>query len=270
MTDANHPVKYFFVREDSQYDRFVVEHQAATAWSRLTYLGLHLLPGILAFLLINVPAIYHAAVNLTGLSGTLLQALYLAVFSCLWHLLWPLFALHWQDKLSFRESLAFLGLARFDAKGLFLVMPVLLVVFIAVTLPYVNYLYLPFQAWLNSIPILRMPSYSMFQEGRIYSLPPALLVTLGIGNYLGEEVYYRGYLLKKIGFLGPWAWVINSVLFGLYHVWQAPETWPLVPSALFFGLLMQWRKNLYPLIFFHLLVNLVLGAMIGFAHAHVR
>jgi hypothetical protein len=31
----------------------------------------------------------------------------------------------------------------------------------------------------------------------------------------------------------------------------------------FFGLLMQWWKNLYPLIAFHFLVNIVWGAIIG-------
>jgi membrane protease YdiL (CAAX protease family) len=46
--------------------------------------------------------------------------------------------------------------------------------------------------------------------------------------------------------------VVNSALFALYHVRQV-----------FFGLLMQWRKNLYPLIAFHFLVNIVWGAIIG-------
>jgi membrane protease YdiL (CAAX protease family) len=69
--------------------------------------------------------------------------------------------------------------------------------------------------------------------------------------------------MKKIGFLGRWAWVVNSALFALYHVWQAPTTWALFALVFFFGLLMQWRKNLYPLIAFHFLVNIVWGAIIG-------
>jgi membrane protease YdiL (CAAX protease family) len=46
-------------------------------------------------------------------------------------------------------------------------------------------------------------------------------------------------------------------------VWQAPTTWALFGLVFFFGLLMQWRKNLYPLIAFHFLVNIVWGAVIG-------
>jgi len=57
--------------------------------------------------------------------------------------------------------------------------------------------------------------------------------------------------------------VVNSTLFALYHAWQAPTTWALFGLVFFFRLLMQWRKNLYPLIAFHFLVNIVWGAIIG-------
>jgi membrane protease YdiL (CAAX protease family) len=53
------------------------------------------------------------------------------------------------------------------------------------------------------------------------------------------------------------------VLFGLYHVWQAPTTWALIVLVFFFAFLMQWRKNLYPLIGFHFLVDIVWGAIVG-------
>src|ERR1700716_4677263 len=38
-----------------------------------------------------------------------------------------LMVLRWADELSFQESLSFLGLRKFDSKGLFLVMPVVFV-----------------------------------------------------------------------------------------------------------------------------------------------
>ena len=244
MKENGRAVKRFFVREDDRFDHWSSQYQATTLTSRLSYLGLHLLPGILAFLLINVSEIYQPVVAATGISGPLLQGVYLAIFSCLWHLLWPLFSLRWHDKLTIRESLEFLGLGHFDGRGVVLVMPLVLVAFVIFTLPYVILFYPPIKAWLDSIPLLKIPPYSIFQEGRIFQLPAILLVILAIGNYVGEEVYYRGSLLKKIGFLGSWAWVVNSILFGLYHIWQAPETWPIVPSALFFGLLMRWRKKM--------------------------
>lgn len=37
----------------------------------------------------------------------------------------------------------------------------------------------------------------------------------------------------------------------------------LIGFALTFGLLMRLRKNLYPLILFHILANIVWGAIIG-------
>src|SRR5271166_7176123 len=49
--------------------------------------------------------------------------------------------LRWADGLSFRESLAFLSLRKFDAKGFFVVMPVVFVVYTLVSLPYVQYLF---------------------------------------------------------------------------------------------------------------------------------
>lgn len=35
-----------------------------------------------------------------------------------------------------------------------------------------------------------------------------------------EELYFRGFLLPRLAHLGPWAPVLNTVLFALYHVWS--------------------------------------------------
>jgi membrane protease YdiL (CAAX protease family) len=37
----------------------------------------------------------------------------------------------------------------------------------------------------------------------------ARTVFLFIGNFLGEELYFRGYLMKKIAFLGNSAWIVK-------------------------------------------------------------
>jgi membrane protease YdiL (CAAX protease family) len=40
-------------------------------------------------------------------------------------------------------------------------------------------------------------------------------------NILGEELYYRGYLLPRMrGAFGKWDWVVNGTLFTLKHVYQ--------------------------------------------------
>lgn len=63
-----------------------------------------------------------------------------------------------------------------------------------------------------------------------------VLLYLFIGlmfNILGEEIYYRGFLLPRMrGVFGKWDWVANGVLFTLKHVYQR---W-LFPGILVGGL----------------------------------
>jgi len=71
-----------------------------------------------------------------------------------------------------------------------------------------------------------------------------------------EELYFRGYLLPRMGFAGKWAPVLHSLLFGLYHFWTP---WMLVTRTL--GMLplvyAVQRRNLNLSIIVHILVNLV-------------
>jgi hypothetical protein len=256
-------IKSFLIRSDPQQVEFTAAHKAKTASSQLLYLALHLLPGFLAYLLINVPAIHAFMVSVTHIPDPLLQGFYIVGVVLVWHLCLPFLLLNRVEKLSFRQILSFLGLDRFDAKGFFLIVPLFFLAYTLVSLPFMRYIYPVMVDHINSVPWLRVPDYSIFDGARIYLLPGWMLALLAIGNFVGEEVYFRGYLLKKIGFLGSWAWVVNSILFALYHMWQPAQTWPLVFFALSFGILMQWRKNLYPLILFHVLANIVWGGIIG-------
>jgi membrane protease YdiL (CAAX protease family) len=258
-------LRRFLVREDAEYGELVSQYQATTPAGKIFYLFMHVLPGLLAYVLINIPLVHAAALHSTGLSDTMFQGVCLVGVVFVWHAVVPLLVLRWVDKLSFQESLRFLGLRKFDARGFFFVMPAVFVAFTVISLPYMKYVFPALSDWIAAIPGLNPPEYSIFRDpSGVYSLLPAWFVGLGlVGNFLCEELYFHGYLMKKIGFLGRWTWVVNSVLFGLYHVWQAPTTWALIGLVFFFGLLMQWRKNLYPLIAFHFLVNIVWGAIIG-------
>jgi len=258
-------LRRFFVREDAEYDGFVARYQARTLAAKVFYLFMHLLPGLLAYGLINIRPVHAAALRVTRLSDVMFQGTCLVGVVFVWHAVVPFMVLRWADKLTFRESLAFLGLRKFDSRGFFLVLPVFFVAFTALSLPYMKYVFPALTDWIASIRLLNPPEYSIFRDpSNVYSLLPAWFVGLGlVGNFLCEEIYFHGYLMKKVGFLGPWAWVANSALFAVYHVWQAPTTWALFGLVFFFGLLMQWRKNLYPLIGFHFLVNIVWGAIIG-------
>lgn len=63
-----------------------------------------------------------------------------------------------------------------------------------------------------------------------------VVLYLAIGlvfNVIGEETYYRGYLLPRMrGVFGRWDWIANGVLFALKHVYQR---W-LMPGILIGGL----------------------------------
>jgi len=255
----------FFVREDPEYDVLVARYQARSPVAKVFYLAFHLLPGIFAYIVLNVPPVYKSALLLTGFSAPMLQGTTILGVFFVWHLAVPFLVLRWVDGLSFRETLSFLGLTHFDAKGFFVVLPVVFVVFTICSLPYMKYVFPVLADWVAYVPLLKPPPYSIYSDpSAVYGLFPAWFVVIGlVGNFLCEEIYFRGYLLKKIGFLGSWAWVVNSFLFALYHLWQAPTTWALIGPAFVFGFLMHSRKNLYPLIAFHFLINIVWGVIIG-------
>jgi len=256
-TDASW-LRRFFVREDTVYSRYELVYQAKTAFGKAACLLLYLLPGIIAFIGIDVKPVFQAQLAITHLSARYLQYAWVLLITFGWHMFVPFVALRFVDKLSWRETLAFLGLNRLDRRGLLLVLPVYFVLFALISLPYVRFVAPVIEGWASSIPLFRIPAYSIFQDTpeAMYSFPPVALLFLGIGNFLGEELYFRGYLMKKSAFLGRMNWIVSSILFALYHLWQVQQTWPMIGLVLAFGLLMVFRKDIYVLIGFHFLVNM--------------
>jgi membrane protease YdiL (CAAX protease family) len=248
----------FFVREDAVYEHYQSTYQARTAPAKILYLFLYLLPGFVAFACINVQPIFRAEMALTGLSAKYLQYAWVLIITFGWHMFVPFVILKFSDKLSPREILAFLGLNRVDWRGLFLVLPVFFILFAVISIPYIKFVVPIIEGWTQAIPFFRIPGYSIFQDTpeNLYSFPPLALLILGIGNFFGEEIYFRGYLMKKTAFLGKINWIVNSVLFALYHLWQVQQTWPMIGLVLAFGLLMALRKDIYVLIAFHFLANM--------------
>lgn len=252
------------VRSDADYTYYETHYQAKRLPTRLFYLSIYLLPGLLAYVLINVRFVYEAGLRLTGLTGPVYQYLILIVITFGWHMALPLAVLRWIDKLSFRQSLAFLSLNRFDWRGCTYLTLVVFIVFTLVSLPYMAYVQRPLYGWLDSVPLLAIPDYSIFKSAEsLYGFSTLWLALLLVGNFVGEEVYFRGYLQKKTAFLGPYTIWVNATLFALYHFFQIPQTWPLALPGLILPLLMQWRKNLYVVILFHTLLNLVWSGLIG-------
>lgn len=253
-------LRRFFVREDAVYDKYAYAYQAKSTRAKVVYLVLYLLPGILAYVLINIEPVFRAQLYLSGLSARNLQYVGFLVVTFVWHMFVPFLILRWADKLTLRQSIEFLGLNRIDARGLFLVLPVYCTAFALLSLPYMTFVWPPLFHWLQAVPAFQLPSYSAFRgpntPNNIYSFSPFALSFLFIGNFLGEELYFRGYLMKKTAFLGRANWIINSLLFAIYHLWQIPPTWASIGLIPAFGLLMNLRKDLWVLVIFHLFVNM--------------
>jgi len=251
-------LRRFFVREDAVYAAYESAYQAKTTSTKVLCLFLYLLPGIVAAICINSGPLFRAQMAFTGLSARYLQYAWVLFITFGWHMFVPFLALKYVDKLSWRETLAFLGLNRVDQRGLFLVLPVYFVLFALLSLPYLKFVAPLIVSWTKAVPLFRIPSYSIFQETpeAMYGFPTIALLFLAVGNFFGEEIYFRGYLMKKSAFLGRLNWIVNSLLFALYHLWQVQQTWPMIGLVLAFGLLMALRKDLYVLITFHFLANM--------------
>ena len=115
-------IRRFLVRDDPKYQAFVDRYQAKTPAAKLFYLFMHLLPRLLAYLVINVPPVYCFAPRTTGVTGTM-QGFCLVAVIFVRHMIVPVLALRYLDKPSFWQSLAFLGFRRFDIKAFFFVTP---------------------------------------------------------------------------------------------------------------------------------------------------
>lgn len=250
-------ISRFISSENPTYDAYAAKYQAKTPLSKALYIFAYLLPGIVAYVLVNIEPVHRFFSNALGLEGYQFQYYMFVVFTLFWHMVFPIYMLRKQERLNWKEVFEFLSLNRFSLKEVLLVAPIAFAASVLISLPYMMTLYEPVQAWFNMTPALQIPSYSIFASYEaFYGAPLAVMVFMLIGNFVGEEIYFRGYLMKKTAFLGRYNWIVNSVLFCGYHLWQIPQTWPLIVPFIFFGLIMQLRKNLYTMIMFHLLFNL--------------
>jgi membrane protease YdiL (CAAX protease family) len=78
-------------------------------------------------------------------------------------------------------------------------------------------------------------------------------------NILGEEFWFRGYLLprQELSF-GKFAWLANGVMFGFNHIWQPWNLLMVVPGSLIGAYVVQKRKNTWVLLVPHGILNATL------------
>jgi membrane protease YdiL (CAAX protease family) len=86
----------------------------------------------------------------------------------------------------------------------------------------------------------------------------------GIAAPVTEEIYFRGYLLPRMGYLGSLAPVVNALLFAVQHFWQ-PYNWALIfLLSLPLTYVVWWKRNIYIAMLVHGSANTI-GAVMGLA-----
>ncbi len=89
----------------------------------------------------------------------------------------------------------------------------------------------------------------------------AYFVLNGFAGPIVEELYFRGYLLPRMEWMGRWAPLVNVSLFSLYHFWSP---WQIVGRILGFGptvYAVRWKENVYLGMVVHCTLN-TLGIII--------
>ena len=72
-----------------------------------------------------------------------------------------------------------------------------------------------------------------------------------------EEVYFRGFLLPRMGYLDVLAPAVSSLLFAVQHFWQ-PYNWPVIFLIILLPTyVVWWKRNIYIGLLWHCSVNII-------------
>ena len=156
------------------------------------------------------------------------------------------------DGLGLRDTLRLTGLARFDAVAILHAVGLwALVLAVPRVLGYEDDL----RSLVESAGWLALPSwhFQLIDGFRRLSVPVgALAIT---ANLICEELWFRGYLQDKLGFLGRSSWIAAGLLFTLYHVFEASIVYPNFLGGLALAGLWGIRRDLWACILLHALLN---------------
>lgn len=82
-------------------------------------------------------------------------------------------------------------------------------------------------------------------------------------NVVGEEFWFRGYLLpRQEQAMGARAWIANGLMFGFNHIWQPWNLLLIVPGALLGAYVVQRRQNTWILVAVHGAMNVILVVVV--------
>jgi len=140
----------------------------------------------------------------------------------------------------------------------------------------ITYFGLTFTAeWLGSIPGFAPPDFfppeltpgaaGKLIPGEFMGLPLKgmwwVLVVYFFGwlfNILGEEFWFRGYMLPRQELThGKYAWIVQGVLFTLFHIFWKWNLIAILPGSLFMAYVVQRRQNTWISILSHGIMNFI-------------
>ena len=155
--------------------------------------------------------------------------------------------------------------SKLPAGKLFLYVPGLVVAaFIVwgVTQPADIYLNHTLFAWLPKW--YSVQNFSGYATGKVKTTLVLNLLLNGLVAPLAEEVYFRGYLLPRMKTWGKYAFVVNAVLFSIYHFWQPYVYLTLILALMPMIYLVYKTRDLRLGILTHSLLNIT-GAVLSLA-----
>ena len=78
-------------------------------------------------------------------------------------------------------------------------------------------------------------------------------------NILAEEIYFRAWLLPKMYSLGQWSWIINGLLFALYHTFQLWLFPVLFVVSITTAFVVYKSKSILPAFTIHIIANFIMA-----------
>jgi len=107
---------------------------------------------------------------------------------------------------------------------------------------------------LNATPEELSPGFLI--KGKFVLIP--LFAIALVLNILAEELYFRAWLLPKMSRFGALGWIMNSVLFALYHTFQFWLFPTILVGSLIWAFVIYRTKSIYPAFIGHLIGNFLL------------
>lgn len=106
--------------------------------------------------------------------------------------------------------------------------------------------------------------YSGLNESQLLVTFLFAFFIVGILLPIVEEIYFRGFLLPRMEWMGKLAPIVNAILFAIYHFWTPWQTVTRIIALIPFCYVSYKFKNIRLTIIVHCLINIVGDAVIVF------